>query len=92
MLMRQGKNASGGAKSYLVDGKMTEGFAFVAYPAEYRSSGVMTFIVGENGAVYEKDLGKKTDVLGKDMAEYDPGSGWQKAEEQQVETASEPTK
>ena len=92
ILTRQGKNASGGEKSYLVNGKMTEGFAFVAYPAEYRSSGVMTFIVGENGAVFEKDLGKKTDVLAKHMAEYNPGSGWQKAEEQQEETASEPTK
>ncbi len=92
ILTRQGKNASGGEKSYLVNGKMTEGFAFVAYPAEYRSSGVMTFIVDESGSVFEKDLGKKTDVLGKDMAEYNPGSGWQKAEEQQEETASEPTK
>ena len=72
ILTRQGKNASGGPKSYLVNGKMTEGFAFVAYPAEYRSSGVMTFIVGENGAVFEKDLGKKTEVLAKDMAGIQP--------------------
>jgi len=92
ILTRQGKNASGGPKSYLVNGKMTEGFAFVAYPAEYRSSGVMTFIVNENGTVFEKDLGKKTDVLGKAMTEYNPGSGWQKAEEQQDEMAGEPTK
>jgi hypothetical protein len=89
ILTRQGKNASGGPKSYLVNGKMTEGFAFVAYPAEYRSSGVMTFIINENGAVFEKDLGKKTDVLAKDMTEYNPGSGWQKAEEQQEEIAGE---
>ncbi len=92
ILTRQGKNASGGPKGYLVNGKMTEGFAFVAYPAEYRSSGVMTFIVNENGAVFEKDLGKKTNVLGKAMKEYNPGSGWQKAEEQQEEIASEPAK
>ncbi|MGZ4732983.1 MAG: DUF2950 domain-containing protein [Terriglobales bacterium] len=92
ILTRQGKNASGGPKNYLVDGKMTEGFAFVAYPAQYRSSGVMTFIVNENGTVFEKDLGTKTDVLAKDMTEYNPGSGWQKAEEQQEETAGEPTK
>jgi len=91
-LTSQGKNASGGPKSYLANGKMTEGFAFVAYPAEYRSSGVMTFIVGENGAVFEKDLGKKTEVLAKDMTEYNPGTGWQKAEEQQEETAGEATK
>jgi hypothetical protein len=89
ILTRQGKNASGGPKSYLANGRMTEGFAFVAYPAEYRSSGVMTFIVNENGAVFEKDLGKKTDLLAKDMREYNPGSGWQGAEKQQEEAAAE---
>ena len=66
---------------------MTEGFAFVAYPAEYRSSGVMTFIVTEDGVVYQKDLGKKTDVLAKAMQEYDRNPSWQKAEEQQEEAA-----
>ena len=89
ILVRQGKNGPGGAKSYTVNGKMTEGFAFVAYPAEYRSSGVMTFIVDEDGVVYEKDLGKKTDVLAKAMTEYNPNSTWQKAEEQQEKTAGE---
>jgi hypothetical protein len=92
ILTSQGRNAIGGPKKYLANGKMTEGFAFVAYPAEYRSSGVMTFIVGENGAVFEKDLGRKTEVLAKDMTEYNPGSGWQGAEEQQEEMAGEPTK
>ena len=62
----------------------------MAYPAEYRSSVVMTFIVNEDGVVYEKDLGRKTDILAKAMKEYNPNSGWQKAEEQQEETASEP--
>ena len=89
ILVRQGKNGPGGAKSYIVNGKMTEGFAFVAYPAEYRSSGVMTFIVDEDGVVYEKDLGKKTDVVAKAMTEYNPNSTWQKAEEQQEKTAGE---
>jgi len=89
VLTRQGKNGPGGAKSYLVNGKMTEGFAFVAYPAEYRSSGVMTFIVDQDGVVHEKDLGKKTDVLAKAMTEYNANSTWRKAEEQQEETASE---
>jgi hypothetical protein len=89
MLTRQGKNGPGGAKSYIVNGKMAEGFAFVAYPAEYRSSGVMTFIVNEDGTVYQKDLGKKTDVLAKAMKEYNPNSSWQKAEEEQEETAAE---
>ena len=89
ILTRQGKNGPGGAKSYIVNGKMTEGFAFVAYPAEYRSSGVMTFIVNEDGVVYQKDLGRKTDVLAKAMKEYNPNSSWQKAEDQQEETAGE---
>jgi hypothetical protein len=65
---------------------MTRGFAFVAYPAEYRSSGVMTFIVNEDGEVYQKDLGEKTEVVAKTMKEYNPNSSWQKAE-QQEETA-----
>jgi hypothetical protein len=89
ILTSQGKGAQGGAKSYIVNGKMTAGFALVAYPAEYRSSGVMTFIVSEDGVVYQKDLGKKTDALGKAMKEYDPGPGWQKAVEQPDENAGE---
>ncbi|MGA7770687.1 MAG: DUF2950 domain-containing protein [Candidatus Sulfotelmatobacter sp.] len=89
ILTGQGKNGPGGEKSYLVNGKMTGGFAFVAYPAEYRSSGVMTFIVSEDGVVYQKDLGEKTDVLAKAMKEYNPDSSWQKAEQQQEETAGE---
>ncbi len=88
ILERQGRGGPGGAKSYVVNGKMTRGFAFVAYPAEYRSSGVMTFIVNEDGMVYEKDLGKKTDAVGRSMKEYNPNSGWHEAEEQQEETAS----
>ncbi len=89
ILTRQGKDGPSGAKSYVVNGKMTGGFAFVAYPAEYKSSGVMTFIVNEDGIVYEKDLGKKTAVVAKSMKEYKPNSSWQKAEEQQEETASD---
>jgi hypothetical protein len=89
ILTRQGKNVPGGAKNYIAGGKMTNGFAFVAYPAEYRSSGVMTFIVGEDGVVYQKDLGKKTELLGKAMKEYDPNPSWQKAEEPVMETAGQ---
>jgi hypothetical protein len=89
ILTRQGKNGAGGAKSYIVNGKMTEGFAFVAYPAEYRSSGVMTFIVNEDGVVYQKNLGKKTDALAKAMKAYDPDSTWQKPAEELEKTASE---
>jgi len=83
ILTGQGENGPGGAKSYVVNGEMTEGFAFVAFPAEYRSSGVMTFIVNEDGVVYQKDLGPKTDVLAKAMKEYNRGASWQKAEGQQ---------
>jgi hypothetical protein len=80
VLKLQGKNGPGGAKSYLVNGKMTDGFAFVAFPSEYRSSGVMTFIVGSEGIVYQRDLGEQTDVLAKRMKTYDPDAKWQRAE------------
>jgi len=83
VLTLQGKNAAGGAKSYVVNSRMTEGFAFVAYPAEYRSTGVMTFIVGSDGVVYEKDLGKETGVVAKVMEKYDPDATWHKAQEVQ---------
>ena len=89
ILTRQGKNGPGGAKSYIENGKMTAGFAFMAYPAEYRSSGVMTFIVNEDGVVYQKDLGKRTDVLAKALKEYNPNSTWRKTEVQQEEAAGE---
>jgi Protein of unknown function (DUF2950) len=87
ILTSQGKNAMGGAKNYEVDGKMTGGFAFVAYPAVYRSSGVMTFLVSEDGVVYEKDLGKKTESLGMSIHEFNPDSSWHKSEPDQ-QTAS----
>jgi hypothetical protein len=81
-LKRQGAHAPGGAQSYLAGGKMTGGFAFVAYPAQYRSSGVMTFIVGEDGVVYQKDLGRMTEVLAKALQSYDPGPSWRRSEEE----------
>lgn len=87
ILTRQGKKAPGGAVDYIVAGKMTGAFAFVAYPTEYRNSGVMTFIVGKDGGVYQKDLGEKTVVLAKAMKEYNPNSSWRKAEEQPQENA-----
>jgi Protein of unknown function (DUF2950) len=88
ILTRQGKNGPGGAKDYISDGKMTGGFAFVAYPSEYGSSGVMTFVVNEAGEVFERDLGKKTEALAKSMKEYNLDSNWQKAQEPREETAS----
>jgi hypothetical protein len=76
MLNRQGRNAPGGAKDYVVDGKMVGGFAFVAYPAEYRNSGVMTFIVSQDGILLQKDLGTNTAVTATAMTEFDPDASW----------------
>ena len=80
ILTSQGRHAPGGAKKYVVDGKMSAGFAFVAYPVEYRSSGVMTFIVDQSGTIYEKDLGPDTTKLAQAMTVYDPNSTWHKTE------------
>ena len=74
VLAAQGANAPGGAKSYLVNGKMTGGFAVVAFPAEYRVSGVKTFIVNQNGIVYERDLGPMTTEFASAMKAYNPDS------------------
>jgi hypothetical protein len=79
ILTKQGDKAKGGAKDYIVNGKMTGGFAMLAYPAEYRSSGIMTFIVDKDGVVYQKDLGGKTVDLAQAMAEYDPSDSWKPA-------------
>jgi len=80
VLTSQGRHAADGAKNYIVDGKMSTGFAFVAYPVEYRSSGVMTLIVDKSGAIYEKDLGPGTTKLAQAMTAYDPDSTWRKVE------------
>jgi Protein of unknown function (DUF2950) len=81
LLDRQGKKATGGSMNYAADGKMTKGFAFVAYPAVYRDSGVMTFVVAQDGVVYEKDLGKQTVEKAKGLKAYDPDPTWKKSEE-----------
>jgi Protein of unknown function (DUF2950) len=80
ILTSQGAHAPGGAKNYVLDGKMTAGFAFVAYPVEYRSSGVMTFIVDASGNIYQKDLGPDTIKLAQAMTAYDPDSSWHQPE------------
>lgn len=80
ILASQGPHAPGGSRNYIVDGKMTAGFAFVAYPAEYHSSGVMTFITDQSGTIYEKDLGPNTTKLAQEMTAYDPDSSWHQAE------------
>ncbi len=84
LLTSQGANAPGGARSYIVDGKMTGGFALVAYPASYRDSGVMTFIVDQSGQVYQKDLGPNTDQIATEMVAYNPDATWQPTTEATV--------
>jgi hypothetical protein len=81
MLKGQGSNAHGGAKDYVVDGKMVDGYGFVAYPAEYGNSGVMTFIINQDGVLFQKDLGKTTTEVATAMTEFDPGDGWSPVEE-----------
>jgi hypothetical protein len=76
ILSQQGKNAPGGAYSYVINGRMIAGFAMVAYPAYYGESGVMTFIVNHNGVVYERDLGPNTAKLAPGIKAFDPGKGW----------------
>jgi hypothetical protein len=78
ILTEQGPSAPDGARKFIIDGKMTGGFAFVAFPAEYRSSGVMTFIVGQHGLVFEKDLGPATAQSAKAMTSFNPDSSWSK--------------
>lgn len=79
ILAAQGKSAPGGAKSYLTDGKMTSGFALVAWPAEYGSTGIMTFIVNQDGLIHQKDLGSGTDAAARGMVQYNPDASWKPA-------------
>jgi Protein of unknown function (DUF2950) len=81
MLTRQGSHAPGGAKDYVANGKMTGGFAFVAYPAEYRNSGVMTFIINQDDVLLQKDLGKTTTETAAAMVEFDPDSSWSRVQQ-----------
>jgi hypothetical protein len=81
ILTGQGRNAPGGAKKYLVEGKMTNGFAFLAYPAEYRASGVMTFMINQDGVIVQKDLGPDTAKLASALSEYNPDKTWQEVDE-----------
>jgi hypothetical protein len=76
VLTRQGRNAPGGAKDYLVDGKMIRGFAFLAYPAAYRSSGVMMFMINQDGIIVQKDLGPETAKLASQIKEFNPDRTW----------------
>jgi hypothetical protein len=81
ILTRQGKNAPGGAKDYLVDGKMTQGFAFIAYPANYLASGVMTFMTNQDGVIVQKDLGPNTAKVANKITEYNPDDSWDEVDD-----------
>jgi len=80
ILRGQGMSAPGGAYNYVINGHMVAGFALVAWPAEYNVSGVMTFVVNQNGTVYQKDLGPKTESLAKAMTLYNPDRTWKRAQ------------
>jgi len=78
ILAAQGKDAPGGAYDYLAHGRMIGGFAMVAFPAEYGVSGVMTFLVNQDGVVYQKDLGPQTESIARTMKQFNPDNTWEK--------------
>ena len=80
ILKEQGSHAPGGAKDYVRDGQMTGGFAILAWPAEYKASGVMTFVANKYGTVRQKDLGDNTADAAKAITAYDPDSSWTKVQ------------
>lgn len=88
ILTRQGNRAKAGAEDYKVNGKLTRGFAILAYPADYRNSGIMSFLVGPDGVVYQRDLGEQTARVAVAMTEYNPRDGWNPVPRDQPETSS----
>ena len=81
MLYKQGGNAPGGPREYFNNGRLTDGFALLAWPAEYGASGMKTFIVNQDGVVYEKDLGPETATAVATIESFDPDASWMKVEE-----------
>lgn len=79
MLTRQGESAPGGAYDYWANGKLLGGFAVLAYPARYGKSGVVSFMINQDGVVYQKDLGQNTAVLAAEMTEFNPDASWRRA-------------
>jgi hypothetical protein len=84
ILTRQGPATPGGKMNYVKDGRMSEGFALVAYPVRFGESGIMTFIVNQDGIVYQRCLGEKTAELASHMKEYNPATGWAAVTEQGI--------
>jgi len=80
ILTAQGAAAPGGAKSYVVNGDMSGGFALIAWPAEYGAQGIMTFLVNQDGIVFEKDLGGGTDATARKITSYNPDASWRQAQ------------
>ena len=80
ILTGQGEDAQDGARNFLVKGRMIGGFAVIAYPARYGASGVTSFIVNQDGVIYEKDLGKNTKTVAASIMTFNPGAGWKKSE------------
>lgn len=79
VLTKQGKHARGGEMDYMKDGKLTEGFALIAYPANWGNTGVMTFVVGPDGVIYQKNLGPDTAEIASRISEFDPDLSWDPA-------------
>ena len=88
LLYKQGANAQGGAMEYFADGVMTQGFALVAWPADYGASGVQTFVVNQDGVVYQKDLGEDTADAVQAIESFDPDASWTAVAETETAPAS----
>jgi len=80
IITKQGKAAPGGARDFIVNGNMTAGFAILAYPAEYGNSGVMSFLINQDGVAIQKDLGENTADVAKTVTEFDPDDSWKPVE------------
>jgi Protein of unknown function (DUF2950) len=89
ILTKQGKDAPGGKMDYMKDGKLSSGFALIAYPEHWDQSGIMTFIVNQDGKIYQRNLGEKTAHLAKSIKEYNPDGEWTIVQDQGVNAVNE---
>jgi hypothetical protein len=90
ILTRQGSAASGGSMDYLNQGELTGGFALVAYPEHWDRSGIMTFIVNQDGKVFQQNLGEDTSRIAGAMKEYNPDSAWTPVKDEGISSAAPP--
>jgi hypothetical protein len=84
LLKGQGPAARGGARDYVVNGRLTQGFAAVAWPAKFNDTGIMTFIISHDGRVYQKDLGPGTDAAARAMTRFNPDKSWTQVPDAQL--------